>query len=123
MSIRLVDDRETALRIGYDATEWSTPVNFEAYEKGLEDWDVKLVVRNEQPVGAMFSLGDEIHFSILPKWRKKWLTKQFLRDLFDNRRIVTRVVPGFDNITEQLERLGFEMRPDGLLVKEAHRGY
>jgi hypothetical protein len=123
MSIRLVDDRETALRIGYDATEWSTPVDFEAYEKGLEDWAVKLVVRNEQPVGAMFSRDDEIHFSILPKWRKKWLTKQFLRDLFDNRRIVTRVTPGFDNITEQLERLGFEMRPDGLLVKEAHRGY
>ena len=123
MSIRLVDDRATALRIGYDATEWSAPVDFEAYEKGLEDWDVKLVVRNEQPVGAMFSLDDEIHFSILPKWRKKWLTKQFLRDLFDNRRIVTRVTPGFDNITEQLERLGFEMRPDGLLVKEAHRGY
>ena len=123
MSLRLVDDRETALRIGYDATEWSSPVEFEGYAEGWRDWGVKLVVRNEQACGAMFSQGDEIHFSILPEWRRKWLTKQFLRDLFEGRRIVTRVTPGFDNITEQLKRLGFEMRPDGLLVKEAHRGY
>lgn len=123
MSLRLVDDRETALRVGYDATDWSSPVGFEAYADGLRDWDVKLVVRNEQACGAIYCQGDEIHFSILPEWRKRWLTKQFLRDLFEGRRIITRVTPGFDNITEQLERLGFEMRPDGLLVKEAHRGY
>lgn len=123
MALRVEDDRDTALRIGYDATEWTTPVAFEAYAEGLRDWDVKLVTRNGQPCGAMFSQGDEIHFSILPKWRRKWLTRQFLRDLFEGRRIVTRVAPGFDNIAGQLQRLGFEMRPDGLLVKEAHRGY
>lgn len=123
MALCVVEGREAALRIGYDATEWATPVTFEAYKEGVRDWDVKLVVRNEQPCGAMFSRGDEIHFSILPKWRRKWLTRQFLCDLFKGRRIVTRVTPGFDNITEQLQRLGFEMRPDGLLVKEAHRGY
>lgn len=122
MGLRLVDDRETALRVGYDATDWSSPVSFEAYADGLRDWDVKLVVRNEQACGAMFSRDDEIHFSILPEWRRKWLTKQFLHEFLKRQRIVTRVTPGFDNITRQLERLGFELRPDGLLVKEADCG-
>jgi hypothetical protein len=123
MATHLVNDRETALRIGYDATEWTTPVGYEDYKNAMQDWDVALVMKNDEPCGAMFSRGEELHFSILPEWRKRWLTKRFLRELFDGRRIVTRVTAGHDYMYDVLARLGFNAQPDGLLVKDAQHGY
>lgn len=119
MATYLVNDRETALRVGYEATEWTSPVSYENYENAMQDWGVALVMKNDEPCGAMFLRGEELHFSILPEWRKRWATKEFLHNLFDGRRFVTRVTPGHDYMVGVLERLGFKQQPDGLMVKEA----
>ena len=119
MPTYLVNDREAALRVGYDATEWASSFSYESYENAMKDWGVALVVKNGAPCGTMFLQGEELHFSILPEWRKRWATKEFLRELFDGRRFVTRISPGHEYMIGVMERLGFKQQPDGLMVKEA----
>jgi len=119
MPTYLVNDRETGLRVGYDATDWSSPVAYEDYENAMADWGVALVMKNDDPCGAMFLRDEELHFSILPEWRKRWATKEFLHSLFDGRRFVTRISPGSEHMVGVMERLGFKQQPDGLMVKEA----
>jgi len=119
MPTYLVNDREAGLRVGYDATDWTSPVAYEDYENAMADWGVALVMKNDDPCGAMFLRDEELHFSILPEWRKRWATKEFLRNLFDGRRFVTRITPGHEYMIGVMERLGFKQQPDGLMVKEA----
>ena len=57
MATEIVDDRPTALKIGYAATDWSMPVEYETYEAFAADWDVKLLARDGEPIGRR---GDRI---------------------------------------------------------------
>lgn len=112
----LVDNRELALRVGYEATDWATPIAYEDYEKAVEGWDVKAIIRNDKCVGAAYFNGDELHVSILPEWRRKWATRGLLATLFAKDRVTTRVTPGHEYMNSILERLGFKNQ-DGLFVR------
>ena len=71
MATEIVDDRPTALKIGYAATDWSVPVEYETYEAFAADWDVKLLARDGEPIGAVFFRDGEVHVSVLPAWRRR----------------------------------------------------
>ena len=118
MTTRVVDDRETALRVGYEATDWATPVTFENYCAGLKDWSISTIERDGNPIGAAYKKNDELHFSILPIWRKKWFTKDLMKTFLLSGRVTTKVSPGHDYMYGILKRLGFEESADGMLVKE-----
>lgn len=113
MTTKLIDDRETALKIGYAATNWQHPMSYEQHVDIAKDWDVKLIERDGQPIGAMFAKDGEVHCSILPNWRRKWLTKGLLKQIIDRPRFHTRVDDGHDYMYGILERLGMTRRPDG----------
>lgn len=112
----LVDNRELALRVGYEATDWPMPIAFTDYLSAMAAWDVKAIVRDDKCIGAAYFNGDELHVSILPEWRRKWATKGLLRTLFAKDRITTRVTPGHEYMHGILERLGFSNQ-NGLFVR------
>lgn len=114
----LDDDRETGLKVGYEATEWNTPISFDDYKVALKDWIIKAIIRDGLPIGAFYKKNDEIHFSIKREWRKKWLTKSLKRKVFDVKRVTTRITPGREEIIPVLNRLGFKDNGTGLWIKE-----
>lgn len=118
MPTSLVDDRETALRVGYEATDWSAPITYEEYRAAVKDWIIKAISRDGQIIGAVYNKDDELHVSVLPEWRRLWLTKGLLRQLFGGSRVTTKVTTGHDYMYDVLKRLGFKESDGGLLVKE-----
>lgn len=86
MSTKIVDNRDLALKIGYAATEWNYPITYEEHVDGAKDWNVNVIERDGRPIGAMFEKDGEVHCSILPEWRRKWLTKGLLRQIVDRPR-------------------------------------
>lgn len=118
MTTQLIDDRETALRIGYKATDWSEPIAFEDYCSAVKDWTIKAIKRDDHVIGAVYKKDDELHVSILPEWRRIWVTKGLLKQLFNGSKITTRVTSGHDYMYDILKRLGFKESDGGMLVKE-----
>lgn len=118
MTTQLTDDRETALKIGYRATDWGTPIPFDDYAEAVKAWTIKAVMRDEKCIGAVYRLGDEVHASILLEWRGKWATRGLLEQIFEGDRVTTKVSQGHDHMYGILTRLGFKQSSDGLLTKE-----
>lgn len=117
MTTHLVANRQEALRVGFEATDWSRPVDFESFAQAMEDWDVRAIERDGRCIGAAFVKGSELHISVLPEWRGKWFTKNMLRELFDGKLVTTRVMPGHEYMYDILARLGFVQTEDGAFVK------
>jgi len=123
LTTRLTPNRNEALQVGYAATDWSHPMDFDAYAAAVADWDVRAIERDGQCIGAAFFKDDEVHASVVPEWRKRWATKGVLKELFAKGRVTTRVTPGHEYMNDILKRLGFTEQPDGMFVKEAHHGH
>lgn len=117
MPTALVDDREAGLAVGYAATDWSSPVDYKAYEAALEDWTVKSVVRDGECIGAAYFKDGEVHVSILPEWRKKWATKGVIAQLFAGEGAFSRIAPGHDYMFDIFRRLGFNVYDDGIVAR------
>jgi hypothetical protein len=122
MTTVLVPNRSAALRIGYEATDWSRPISFDDYEKSMADWDVQVIERDGESIGAAYFCDGEVHTSILPKWRRRWATKGLLQKLFGGE-VKTKVTPGHTYMYDILERLGFVPLADGTFVKESANGH
>jgi hypothetical protein len=118
MTTQLIDDRETALKIGYQATDWSSPISFDDYCSAVKDWTVKAIQRDNDVIGAVYKKDDELHISVLPEWRKQWLTKSLWKNFFQSGRVITKVTPGHEYMYSILKRLGFKESDGGMLVKE-----
>jgi hypothetical protein len=117
MTTDIVDNRDLALKIGYEATAWVDPMPFEQYLDITASWKVELVVRDDKPIGAVFRKDGETHVSILPHWRRRWLSRGLLKKLLTDTRI-TRVENGHEFMYGVLERLGFRRQEDGTLTRE-----
>ena len=117
MTTHIADDRATGLRIGFEATDWSVPMDEATFRMCMEGWRVQTLMRDNQAIGAVFRRGDELHLSILPGWRCRWATKGLLRELFANQTTRTRVTPGHEYMYDILTRLGFVELPTGEFVK------
>lgn len=115
MTTKLVDDRDLALKIGYAATDFSEPISYADYEVVAKDWQVMLMVRDDEPIGTVYHKGGETHVSVLPKWRRRWATKGLLKQILNDTRF-TRVDVGHDFMYGILERLGFRREDDGTLT-------
>ena len=102
-----------ALKIGYEATTWQYPISYEQHIEIAKDWAVRLIERDGEPIGAMFEKDGEVHCSILPEWRRKWLTKGLLKQIIETPNFHTQVDDGHDYMYGILERLGMARRPDG----------
>ena len=118
MTTELVDDRELGLKIGYAATDWGQPISFEVYQEVMKEWIIQTIVRDGRCIGAVYRKGDELHVSITPEWRRRWITKGLLQKLFNKNRVVTKVSPGHDYMYDILSRLGFKKTFDNWMVKE-----
>lgn len=117
MTTRIVKDRETALRIGYAATDWNYPITFTEHVARAKDWNVDVIERDGQPIGALFmSPNGEVHGSILREWRRKWLTKGLLKQIVDHPAFYTRVDDGHDYTYNILARFGILSRSSGRQV-------
>jgi hypothetical protein len=123
MATCLTDNRENALKIGYEATDWQNNMSFDEYKTALSDWDVKEIRRDDKSIGAAYFKDGEVHVSILPKWRKRWVTRGLLKQLFVAKNTFTRIMPGHEYMYDIFHRLGFVIRPDGAVVKGEHCGY
>ena len=115
MTTKLVDDSDLALKLGYAATDFSEPISYADYEVVAKDWRVMLMVRDDEPIGAVYHKGGETHVSVLPKWRRRWATKGLLKEILNDTRF-TRVDVGHDFMYGILERLGFRREDDGTLT-------
>lgn len=119
----LAPNRDLAMSVGYRATDWSGPLDFSDYLNALNDWTVEAIMRGDECIGAVYRKGEEIHVSIVPEWRRKWVTKGLLKQLFAGQRVTTRVTPGHEYMYGILERIGFRKTDDGALVLEKHHGH
>jgi hypothetical protein len=118
MTTHITDDRQAALRVGYEATDWHVPMEEATFRMCMEGWQVQALVRDNETIGAVFRRGDELHLSILPGWRCRWATKGLLRQLFGNTTTRTRVTPGHEYYMHDiLRRLGFVQLDSGEFVK------
>lgn len=117
MTTRLIDDRESALKVGFEATDWHVMTPYDAYVRIAADWNVKAVERDGKVIGAVYSKAGETHVSILPEFRRRWLTKGLLKDILANM-TMTRITPGHDFMYNILNRLGFVPQADGTLTRE-----
>jgi hypothetical protein len=117
MTTKIVDDRDLGLMIGYAATDWAQPIDFEDYANIAADWQVSVIIRDNEPIGAMFKKNGETHVSVLPKWRRRWATKGLVKEILSDMRF-TRVADGHDFMYGVLERLGFSRQPDGTVARE-----
>lgn len=117
MATRIVDNRKLGLEIGYVATSWQRPISYEQHVDIAKDWDVKVIDRDGQPIGALFAKDGEVHCSILPEWRRRWLTKGLLKQIIAHPNFHTRVDDGHDYMYDILARLGMRRRPDGTVGK------
>lgn len=117
MATRLINDRESALMIGFKATDWHVKTSYDQYVQVAADWDVKAIERDGKVIGAVYSKDGETHVSILPEFRRRWLTKGLLKDILTNTAF-TRVTPGHDFMYNILNRLGFVPQADGTLIRE-----
>ena len=117
MATRLVDDRATALKVGFQATDWSISISYADYTDVLQTWDVKAIVRNDTCIGAAYFKDGEVHVSVLPEWRRRWATRGVLAELFAHENAHTRIMPGHEYMYGIFDRLGFKARDDGALVK------
>lgn len=118
MTTKIVNDRETGLKVGFQATDWSQQILFDDYAKALENWVIKTIQRNDEPIAAIYQKDDELHVSVLPQWRRKWLTKSLYNELFVGKRVVTKVAPGHEYMYDILHRIGFRDAVDGTMVKD-----
>ena len=116
MTTILTDDRETAVRVGYFATDWTYPIDFDRYVNAVKDWDIKAINRDGECIGAVYTKDGERHVSVVPEWRCKWITKGLLRQLLDGAE-KTKVTPGHEHVYGMLRRLGYRSTDDGSLVK------
>lgn len=117
MTTQIVDDRQAALEVGYKATEWRSPIDEDSYRAFLKDWSVQAIMRDGACIGAVFRRGDELHVSVLPEWRRRWLTKGLVRNLFGSATTRTRVTLGHEYMHDILRRLGFVRLESGEFVK------
>lgn len=117
MATRLVNDRESALAIGFKATDWHVPIEYDVYVNIAADWDVKAIERDGSIIGAIYSKNGETHVSVLPEFRRRWLTKGLLKDILADMTF-TRVTPGHDFMYSILNRLGFVPLADGIVTRE-----
>jgi len=113
----IIDNRELALKIGFTATDWHEPIDYETYKEITTDWDVKVIIKGNTAIGALYSKNGEIHVSILPEWRKRWLTKGLLKKILADMQF-TRVTPGHEYMYSILNRLGYVLQPDGTVARE-----
>lgn len=113
MTTKIVNNRDLALPVGYAATDFNYPLSYEKYVELAESWSVDAIIRNDEVIGAIFTKNGEVHVSILPKWRRKWLTKGLLQQIVARPDFYTRVDDGHDYMYGILERLGMVSRPDG----------
>jgi len=114
---KIVNNRGIALKIGYAATDWDNYISYAEYEKISKDWNVRLITKGNVPIGAIYSKNGETHVSILPEWRKRWLTKGLLKEILADMRF-TKVAKGHDFMYSILERLGFKPQADGTVARE-----
>jgi hypothetical protein len=112
--------RDEALDTGYCATDWGQPVAWADYVEAMEDWTVRLMVKDGVAIGAVYTQGPEFHVSVVPEWRCRWATRGLLKQIIPFPVAVTRVSPGHEHIAGVLERLGFYRRADGYFVRDAH---
>lgn len=118
MTTKIVDNRGLGLKIGYAATDWAQPIKYKDYERIASDWQVSVLIRDTEPIGAIFKRNGETHVSILPKWRRRWATKGLVKEILSDMRY-TRVADGHDFMYGVLERLGFVRQPDGTVARES----
>ena len=54
--------RAEALKIGYEATDWTEWPSYEAYIAAMADWDVRLIDKGGEAIGAVYTRGPEFTF-------------------------------------------------------------
>lgn len=121
MPTQLVNNRQKALKVGFEATDWSTPTDWQAYLQRIAGWDASLIERDGKAIGAVFRKGEEVHVSVLPEWRGRWATRGIIDQVLGQGRVVTQVGEArwMANI---LERLGFKQAGQ-YHVREALNGH
>lgn len=117
MTTEIVDNRDLGLKIGFAATDWAHPIEYKAYENIASNWQVSVLIRDAEPIGAIFKRDGETHVSILPKWRRRWATKGLVKEILSDMHY-TKVADGHDFMYGVLERLGFVRQPDGTVARE-----
>jgi len=117
MATHIVNNRDLGLLIGYAATDWAQPIKYEDYAGIAASWQVSVLVRDNEPIGAVFKRAGETHVSVLPQWRRRWATKGLVKEILSDMRY-TRVADGHDFMYGVLERLGFVRQPDGTVARE-----
>jgi len=101
------DDRESALRVGYEANEWTMPIDWPTYRKVCESWLVLAIQRDGETIGAFFLSPDgEGHTAIVKPWRRRWATKSIVRQLRSMMRF-TQIAQGHEQkMGSILRRMG-----------------
>ena len=108
MTTILTDNRDTALKVGYEATDWSSPIAFDNYVQSMSDWSVQGIERDGKCIGAVYKKDGEVHVSILKDWRKRWMTKGLVQLILSPDVTCTEVMPGHEYMFDILTRLGMK---------------
>ena len=106
--IRLVNDRALGIEVGRAALIH----RIDMAESAFDSFDVKTFVDGDTPVGMLMTKHVELHVAILPRYRRRWLSRRLIDEVLGGiikqyGYAMTKVMA--DNQVGQafVERLGF----------------
>jgi len=114
----LTDNREAALKVGFDAVKWPDGLSYDAYQAAFAPWEVKAIERDGECIGAAYTKDCELHIAIDRKWQKRWCSRGILKQLFDMPKVIARPIEREDIMYSYLTSLGFKDQGNKTLVLE-----
>lgn len=121
MTTVLTNDRETALRVGYEAVRHRSRmqgVSFAQFADNLSGWRARAMERDGKCIGATFDRDCEFHMGVLPEYHGRWMTKSIIRQMWDMPRVIVRPTKKTDKVYPILLRMGFADVGDDTLILE-----
>lgn len=105
-----MSDRKLALAIAAEALQDRLA---EFRDEWFDAFALTVLYQCDQPIGTVFTHGPELHVAILPKYRRRWLSRRLLRAVINPLIITygtceTKVMQHNQLGKQFVARLGFE---------------
>lgn len=111
--IHVVRDRDKAIQAGYESLKERIHCNPKDFAGLFHNFDMQAFCEDEIPIGMLITKGPELHVSIVPSYRKKWLSRRLINSVIDPiikqyGHAITTVMKDNHTGINFVERLGFK---------------
>jgi GNAT superfamily N-acetyltransferase len=111
--IHVIPDRKKAIKAGYESLKDRIRCHPEEFESLFRNFEMQAFCEDDIPIGMCLIKGPELHVSIIPSYRRKWLSRKLINSVIDpilNKYgyVMTMVMKDNPKGIDFVERLGFK---------------